>query len=220
METEVVAARYNSFIYVMSFGGYFKIGRSKDAQVRLRQIVAVKFPESPVLRLVVAVSDAAKAEKALHLKYGDRRVSGEWFRLTDEDLSEIEVFTRSGTYLIAVPKPAKPRTVSVKVVKDSRIPEKPRQPTQWNRKIDLAPKPSLKELPRLLREMTKEIDAVTFARHPYEHEDASAALAKIAKREGYNLTVFWDGPFNATVFKLPPGKTLFEPAKPNGNGHK
>jgi excisionase family DNA binding protein len=77
------------FVYVISFAGYYKIGRAAKPPERLKQILSVKFPISPILELAIEVPDAPYAERALHLMYASSRVVGEWFDLRDVGLPAI-----------------------------------------------------------------------------------------------------------------------------------
>lgn len=221
MEPEAVVAKSRKgFIYVASFGGYYKIGRTKDPSKRLRSLVAVKFPETIQLRLRIAVDDSPTAEKALHAKYAGQRNRGEWFSITDLDLPEIERFLETEEYLTFLPeltrpiKRKQPRTTRPHVEETDETYDVDDYNTldidpSWKiRRVDLQPKPSLHDLPRVLK--TENI--ADFARFPYSLTAASIALRSIGKHYGYNLCVIWDGPYNACVFKIE--------TPVNGNGYK
>lgn len=63
--------------------GYFKIGKSLSPLTREKTLLS----EKPILSLrYVCKRDV---EKELHAKYADKNVRGEWFNLTDEDITEI-----------------------------------------------------------------------------------------------------------------------------------
>jgi hypothetical protein len=76
-------------VYVVSFNGFFKIGRSQNPQVRLKQIVPANFPISAELVFSKEVPHAPYVEKVLHETYKHLRATGEWFRLTPQDLEAI-----------------------------------------------------------------------------------------------------------------------------------
>ncbi|RRD43550.1 GIY-YIG nuclease family protein [Comamonadaceae bacterium OH3737_COT-264] len=83
----------SGFVYVIfiedSAGEqFFKIGMSVSFTLRFSSHqCASPFP----LRVASAyfVPDMRAEERALHARFGDRRVRGEWFRLSQSDLEEI-----------------------------------------------------------------------------------------------------------------------------------
>lgn len=63
--------------------GYFKIGKSLSSLNRERTLLS----EKPILSLrYVCKRDV---EKELHAKYAEKNIRGEWFNLTEEDITEI-----------------------------------------------------------------------------------------------------------------------------------
>lgn len=95
------------YIYVISFSGYYKIGRSKHPVERVRQLLSVKFPIEPKLELSVEVPDAPFAEKTLHSVYHSKRVRGEWFNLTTEEIAGLSQTVASIDYSAALYTPPK-----------------------------------------------------------------------------------------------------------------
>lgn len=81
-----------SHVYVIQLGDYYKIGRARDVEKRLRSLCPTKFPQVPQLKLSIAVLDAPFVEALLHSKYKDKQVRGEWFTLNAVDLVEIQQF--------------------------------------------------------------------------------------------------------------------------------
>ena len=68
--------------------GLYKIGHTDNPDRRLKQLQR----NSPdILDYVVTIStdDALTKEKHLHAMYTDKRVNGEWFKLTPEDVQSI-----------------------------------------------------------------------------------------------------------------------------------
>lgn len=81
------------FVYLVKADRYFKIGRSKQPDVRFTQIgLLLPFPFE-VLR-VIPVSDMYEAERGLHSKYAHQHINGEWFSLSDEEVAEIMILER------------------------------------------------------------------------------------------------------------------------------
>lgn len=64
--------------------GLYKIGKSKDVKRRVRSLMI----GNPSIRLVARIPK--DVESVLHDQFKDKRVSGEWFRLTDLDLDFIK----------------------------------------------------------------------------------------------------------------------------------
>ena len=64
--------------------GYTKIGKSKDIHTRLR-IIKTHVPMCQLLGYI-----PADVERELHAIYSAKRVKGEWFNLSGEDIREIE----------------------------------------------------------------------------------------------------------------------------------
>jgi len=88
------------YVYVLSGGGYYKIGLSKHVGVRIKQI-SPKLPFDVELVCTIKTDDMAKAEAYLHGKYASKRAKGEWFALTNEDLkwlSDTDALTYSDGY--------------------------------------------------------------------------------------------------------------------------
>lgn len=207
MEAEAVVGKSRKgFIYVASFAGYYKIGRTKDPATRLRSIVAVKFPEQLIVRLQIEVADAIKAEKALHVKYRTQHCQGEWFKIFEPDLPKIEQFLISEEYLRFFPDTPLKSTIVPTVVdsgsqsignnEDFSTFDRDRP---WKmRHVDLVSKSSLHDVPVDLK--TKPV--VNFAYYPYSWDMAYRALGKIERHYGYKLGAIWDGPYNACVWKL------------------
>lgn len=65
--------------------GLHKIGRSKSPLKRERTLQS----EKPTIELIAHWESTTKKEKELHKKYNEKRVRGEWFDLTNQDISEI-----------------------------------------------------------------------------------------------------------------------------------
>lgn len=77
------------FIYLIKAdNGFYKIGRTSDPEDRIRTF-AVKLPFEVEYVCVVNTPDMYALEAKLHLKFADRRVNGEWFELTPDDVDYI-----------------------------------------------------------------------------------------------------------------------------------
>lgn len=79
------------YIYLIQSGEFYKIGRSIDPLIRLRELKSYKsegpdLTEPLIVVMTLLVASMSKAEKALHAHFSDRRVGGEWFKLSGDDV--------------------------------------------------------------------------------------------------------------------------------------
>lgn len=83
------------YVYIVSFEDrFFKIGKAKYPQERISAISAMM----PVAIKVVAVlksDDPHLTERTLHIKFKDKRLNGEWFSLSKEDIKFITYLSDS-----------------------------------------------------------------------------------------------------------------------------
>jgi hypothetical protein len=79
----------SGFIYLLSGGGYYKIGLTTDVDRRISEI-SPKLPFEVELIHVIQADDMTKAESYLHERFSDKRVNGEWFRLSSDDVEWIK----------------------------------------------------------------------------------------------------------------------------------
>lgn len=75
------------YIYIMTDGQYFKIGYSgSDPRSRL---LGCQTGNASQLSLVGFIPWSIQKEKILHKIHRDKKIRGEWFNLTDDDVAEI-----------------------------------------------------------------------------------------------------------------------------------
>jgi hypothetical protein len=76
------------YVYLMvnTETSLIKIGFSKNPEYRERTLHS----KEPSVFLIASWNVEKKKEKELHLKYKEKRIRGEWFRLTMKDLVEID----------------------------------------------------------------------------------------------------------------------------------
>lgn len=73
----------DGYLYVLRAGAYYKIGRSKNPNERIKQLrIQLPFPVEVVY--LFACEDAAAAEAHYHRLFDDRRANGEWFLIGDQ----------------------------------------------------------------------------------------------------------------------------------------
>ena len=75
-------------VYIIGNGkGEYKIGRAKNAARRLAQIQSAS-PDTLTLHMVFTTPDSLNTERWFHHFFFRQRISGEWFRLSDDDVVE------------------------------------------------------------------------------------------------------------------------------------
>jgi excisionase family DNA binding protein len=72
------------YVYIYGGNGVYKIGKANDVQKRLRSITQPPFRCS--LIHVLPSDDPSKLERAIHVYFRHKRVNGEWFNLSDDDI--------------------------------------------------------------------------------------------------------------------------------------
>lgn len=78
----------DQFIYIIKGKDYFKIGKTKNINRRMKEF-KVSIPYSIKLNNLIKVSDMTEAEKYIHKICERSRVEGEWFSLSEKDINLI-----------------------------------------------------------------------------------------------------------------------------------
>lgn len=76
------------YVYLVQADCYFKIGRSKQPNVRFEQI-GLQLPFPFEVLHIIPVNDMHISEKHLHAKYAHQHLNGEWFKLSPNEITEI-----------------------------------------------------------------------------------------------------------------------------------
>jgi hypothetical protein len=78
------------YVYIMinTDTSLVKIGKSNNPRYRERTLHS----QEPSIHLIALWCCSGEIEKKLHAKFSDKRVRGEWFRLSFKDLTELEKF--------------------------------------------------------------------------------------------------------------------------------
>lgn len=79
----------DGYVYLIaSKDGLYKIGLSKDVRARIKTLgVALPFEIEPIH--TIKTDDMVTLEKELHAQFNEKRVRGEWFALTPEDVEYV-----------------------------------------------------------------------------------------------------------------------------------
>lgn len=87
---KVVRTPKEGYVYlVKSVSGHYKIGKSINPHDRIRTF-GVKLPfEVEIIHTIKSLQYHA-LEKFLHAKFDDKRVNGEWFNLSDDDVDYVK----------------------------------------------------------------------------------------------------------------------------------
>ena len=72
------------YTYIMKSHNLHKIGKANNVETRLKQFQT----GNPYIEVVRSIEGSY--EMNLHELYKDKRVTGEWFKLSEEDLIEID----------------------------------------------------------------------------------------------------------------------------------
>ena len=92
-----VENRKPGHIYILESPHGYKIGLTRKADKRPKQIGLLLPFETQCIHQV-AVVDCAAAEKAIHSRYASKRINGEWFNLTIQDIEHVKNYLENGTW--------------------------------------------------------------------------------------------------------------------------
>jgi coenzyme F420-reducing hydrogenase alpha subunit len=86
LSEQVAPESENGFIYILHAGGYYKIGRTRFLTKRYRKYITEN-PEDIEVVLQEKVTDQDKAEALLHETFKSKVFRGEWFSLSNDDIT-------------------------------------------------------------------------------------------------------------------------------------
>lgn len=75
----------DGYVYLLRSGQHWKIGRTDNIEKRIKSI-SVSLPEAVELDHVIRTDDPSGIEAYWHKRFSERRLNGEWFQLTREDV--------------------------------------------------------------------------------------------------------------------------------------
>jgi hypothetical protein len=74
------------FVYVLQADSYYKIGLSTNVEKRVKQLSTLP-PFDVALIHKIETEDMHQLESELHERFAEKRANGEWFELSEEDLT-------------------------------------------------------------------------------------------------------------------------------------
>lgn len=90
VDARIVYGRRHGFVYlIQSPTGAYKIGRTTNPEDRMKTF-EVKLPFEVEYVCVIKTKDMFGLESQLHSQFADKRVNGEWFSLSPEDVDYIK----------------------------------------------------------------------------------------------------------------------------------
>ena len=80
-------------VYLLKRGAHFKVGKATNFDQRIQQ-VRLQLPEKVVEIHRIYTDDPFGIESYWHRRFASKRLNGEWFALTEEDIEVFEARTR------------------------------------------------------------------------------------------------------------------------------
>lgn len=80
------------YVYVLKSAYGFKVGRTKNIPHRMRTF-AVKLPFFYSIEVCAWFDDHISAESSYHQMFANKRINGEWFDLSDDDVTLVRTRT-------------------------------------------------------------------------------------------------------------------------------
>lgn len=78
----------SEYIYVLKSGDFYKIGRTAKLDERIKRL-SIQLPFPVKLVMAYEVRDAVFEEDFWHTELEDKRVNGEWFELSENDIAAL-----------------------------------------------------------------------------------------------------------------------------------
>lgn len=72
------------YVYLLECAGRYKIGFSKDVEIRIKQLDTRPFKIKLIAKSKI-ISDAYDREQEIHEYFADQRVYGEWYEFSDHE---------------------------------------------------------------------------------------------------------------------------------------
>lgn len=79
------------FVYLLKSGTLYKIGASSKVGARIKRLTSI-LPLGGTLVCTIRTNNMYQLERELHEQFDDKRVKGEWFELTNQDVAAIKAY--------------------------------------------------------------------------------------------------------------------------------
>lgn len=86
------SSKSTGIIYLLQAGPFYKIGKTKNFDQRLKQI-KLQLPYPVTVIHTIAARDISASEIFWHRKFAHQRTNGEWFTLNDAEVAEFKSHT-------------------------------------------------------------------------------------------------------------------------------
>ena len=83
---QLIRTSQNGYVYILHINGYYKIGRTTNSEKRFGEYT--KLMEQPETICCVYVEKYKQVEKKLHMMFKNKNTNGEWFNLSNDELSK------------------------------------------------------------------------------------------------------------------------------------
>ena len=87
---DAVRSGPDGFVYVLNAGSFYKIGRTRRLDKRIKTL-EIQLPWPVTVVAAIPCEDATKAERYLHGVFSKYRSNGEWFQLPDNPVPKIGI---------------------------------------------------------------------------------------------------------------------------------
>ncbi|MGK7379235.1 GIY-YIG nuclease family protein [Planococcus sp. 1R117A] len=124
LESPNLPGKAPGYVYFVQeyMNGSFKIGKTKNVEKRMN-VFGVKLPFENKLIFLIKSGNHHQTEVAFHKHFADKRLEGEWFSLSKEDIAWIKAgkYTFEINETIQIPEPPKPVETQIESKEDKLL---------------------------------------------------------------------------------------------------
>jgi hypothetical protein len=86
---DLIGDHGRGYVYLIWWNGYYKIGKANNVAQRIREITS-GHPIQPTVIHIIPTDAMERLEKQLHKRFAAKRINGEWFDLSEDDVKYIK----------------------------------------------------------------------------------------------------------------------------------